>query len=332
MKPIYNVLIIGCGRIAGGFDEERRVTDWPLTHAGAYLRHGQFQLAGCVEPNAERRLGFIKRWNVEQGFSSIKELEKSDKKFDVISICSPSSQHMSDLDAAINMRPSIIFCEKPLTTNVNFSREIIERCSCLEIMLVVNHTRRWDPTVNRFAQDFRTEKWGKIKSATATYNKGLLNNGSHMIDLIADLLGPVEAMFAGPPIFDAIDSDPSISGFLRCGSVLVSLNCGDASDFSVFELEIVSERSIVRMQNGGQSWTVREIVASPFFEGYKILGKPKSLKGKVHHSMLLAVADIVRVLETSGDTSQPVKDAVNAQVVCERLRELSVKFVENDSL
>ena len=52
---MHEVLIVGCGNIAGGFDHEQPGTDTPFTHAGAYCRHGGFALAACVEPDAERR-------------------------------------------------------------------------------------------------------------------------------------------------------------------------------------------------------------------------------------------------------------------------------------
>ena len=43
------VLIVGCGNIAGLFDQERSHYDFPYTHAGAYIRDGRCSLAACVE-------------------------------------------------------------------------------------------------------------------------------------------------------------------------------------------------------------------------------------------------------------------------------------------
>ena len=49
-------------------DADRAPSTPPLSHAGAFLRHGGFHLAACVEPDADRRHAFMRRWGVAQGF------------------------------------------------------------------------------------------------------------------------------------------------------------------------------------------------------------------------------------------------------------------------
>ena len=48
-KPL-SVLIVGCGRIAGGFDEKRAPEEFALSHAGAYSKRTDVVLAACVDP------------------------------------------------------------------------------------------------------------------------------------------------------------------------------------------------------------------------------------------------------------------------------------------
>ena len=55
---MLDVLIIGCGNIAGGFDATRRGTDTPFSHAGAYVAQGDFALRCCVDPDEVRRAAF----------------------------------------------------------------------------------------------------------------------------------------------------------------------------------------------------------------------------------------------------------------------------------
>jgi len=47
---IFDVLIIGCGSIGGGFDMQGDGLNQPRTHAGAFDRHDRFSIAGCIEP------------------------------------------------------------------------------------------------------------------------------------------------------------------------------------------------------------------------------------------------------------------------------------------
>ena len=49
-------LIIGCGRIAGGFDINQK--NLPLTHIGAYRHHGKFEVNNCIDPDEKIRKEF----------------------------------------------------------------------------------------------------------------------------------------------------------------------------------------------------------------------------------------------------------------------------------
>ena len=115
---VMRVLIVGCGNIGGRFDQGRSLSDFPLTHAGAFSRDTRFDLAACVEPDDNRRTEFMQAWGVKDGFRSISELIGLDERFDVISICSPTVNHAKDLDAALCLKPKLIFCEKPVTSSL----------------------------------------------------------------------------------------------------------------------------------------------------------------------------------------------------------------------
>jgi predicted dehydrogenase len=67
------VMIVGCGNIAGGFDEGCPPERPPYTHAGAYAGDGRFELLACVEPDEKRRVEFMSAWNVSTGFCSIED-------------------------------------------------------------------------------------------------------------------------------------------------------------------------------------------------------------------------------------------------------------------
>ena len=116
-KPLA-VLVIGCGNIAGVFDQDRIGNDFPYTHAGAYLRDQRFSLVACVEPDDGRRIKFMNFWGVPDGFRTIDDVLNSDFQFDVVSICSQSDCHAHDLEIALRLKPKLIFCEKPVTTSL----------------------------------------------------------------------------------------------------------------------------------------------------------------------------------------------------------------------
>ena len=230
----FRVLIVGCGNIAGAFDENRPASDFPYTHAGAFTRDARFVLATCVEPDHKRRKEFMDAWGVPAGFGSIEETLGSSGEHDVISICSPTPQHAHDLEVVLQLKPRLIFCEKPVTQSVAETQRLALECYKANILLAVNHTRRWAADISRLRDDMHAGKWGQLRSIVGFYNKGILNNGSHMLDLLHLLVGHMDIVRVGKPIFDFYPSDPTIPVWLEGPQgVPVHLVSGHAEDFAV---------------------------------------------------------------------------------------------------
>jgi predicted dehydrogenase len=318
---MLKVLIAGCGNIAGGFDHDRVGTATPFSHAGAYTRHGGFAMTACVEPDRSKREAFMRRWSVAQGFDTMGQAAAAGGHVDVISICSPTASHHQDVLAAVRMAPRLVFCEKPVTTSAARTRELIDRCAEAGVLLAVNYTRRWDPDVARLAVELRAGVWGAIRSVAASYNKGVLNNGSHMIDLLHLLLGRLELRHAERPIQDMLADDPSIPAVLTAaGDVTVHLCCGNASDYSLFELQLVTEKGVITMEDGGLHWRIRTAVPSPNFSGYRALDEGVRRQGGLAGATLAAVTQIYEVLQNGGILSSTGANALEAQHLCELLR------------
>ena len=64
-----------------------------------------------------------------------------------------------------------------------------------DIHVAVNYFRRWNPSLKKIYENFKEEKYGKVISVNCVYTKGLLVNGSHMIDLLCWFFGePINAI------------------------------------------------------------------------------------------------------------------------------------------
>lgn len=319
-----NVLIVGCGNIAGGFDQGRSSNDFPFTHAGAYTRDGRFNIAVCVEPDDARRAEFMKRWAVPEGYADIANLVSHVGRYDVISVCSPTSEHYRDVLAAIDLKPRLIFCEKPVTPTALQTAELVERCKIAGIMLVVNYTRRWDVDVRRLRNELCAGVWGVIRSVAAVYTKGILNNGSHMIDLLHMLFGKLEVYSVGSSVLDLSVDDPTIPALLKCtNNINVQLACGYAQDFSLFELQIVTEKGLICMEDGGLNWRIRRTIESPHFRGYRSLNAGERLTGALPAATLAAVTEIHAALMQGGSISSSGENALAAQQICEVIRNMA---------
>lgn len=317
---MLSTLIIGCGNIAGGFDADRPPGALPLTHAGAFRRHGGFDIAACVDPDRATREAFAARWQVRDAAESVEALAAISTSFDVISICSPNARHAEHLQTAIELAPRLIFCEKPVTSTAAATAALVEKCQAAGVLLAVNYTRRWAPDIVALADELARGEWGAVRSAVGTYTKGVLHNGGHLIDLLHFLLGPMALTAAGAATFDHWDDDPSVPALLVTQTgIPVHLAVGDARDYALFELALVTERGEIAMRDGGLGWTVREAGASAAFAGYRTLGAHGVRPGRYDEAMLAAAGNIADALAHGAPLASTGRNALEAQRLCEEI-------------
>jgi len=316
-------LIVGCGNIAGGFDIGQ--SDLPSTHAGAYKHHGKFDIIACVDPDRTKLQQFAANWSVEHEFSNIKEVKSSKLDFDVISICSPTSFHHKDVIEALKLKPKLIFCEKPLAKTYNDAVDIKNMCDQEGVLLAVNHTRRWDPKVVELRNDIAKGELGEVHSVVGYYNKGILNNGSHMIDLLIYLFGSLKIVTAISAVNDYFDDDPTVTALLNTNSGLpVHLVAAHASDYALFELEIIGSKKTKTMRDGGLSWSSRKIAKNPRFKGYKNLEKDQYYEGKYLEAMFSAAKNIYNAITKGEQLLCTGKEACEAHKICSDLSEITL--------
>lgn len=272
------------------------------------------------------------RWEVAEGFSATGALRGRTGQYDLVSICSPTSAHVDDIEAAIALRPRVIFCEKPMTPSLAASERAVEQCAAAGIVLAVNHTRRWAPDVWRLRKELQRGAWGAVRSVAARYTKGVLNNGGHMLDLLEFLLGPLAVQWAGTPVADFWPDDPTIPAALVSASgVPVLLAVGDARDYATFELTLTTEKGLVTMEDGGNGWRYRRVIDSPTFAGYKVLDAGTQVAGEYQSAMLNAVADIYDAATTGSPVRSTGVSALAAQRHCAEIRALAAKAAEEQN-
>ena len=319
-SEMQSVLIIGCGNIAGGFDAVG--SDTVLTHAGAYRRHGGFRLAGCVDPDAGRRSAFQQRWGVEHAYASLPEALESGTRYAVISICSPTPQHAADLNMVLRASPRLVFCEKPLAAGIEEAAALVAACRDAGSQLAVNYTRRWDPEVSAFKSALERGVWGPVRSAVGYYNKGVLNNGSHMVDLLQYLLGPLELQAVGAAQCDHSAEDPTGPALLATpNGTPVHLATGAAGDYALFELQIVTAKGVVAIEQGGFFWRERLVRQSPRFAGYHDIGDAAPRPGGYAKAMLGAAINLHDALTQGAELASTGETALAAQTVCDQIRQ-----------
>jgi predicted dehydrogenase len=263
----YTAAIAGCGRIAGAADAPR--ADGPVgTHAQAYRRHPSFRLAAACDPRGDRLEAFRRTWDVPRAYGSLAELLRHETP-DVVSVCTPTAEHYDQI-AALLAAPSVrvVFAEKPLCERPE-QLEALERLAGRrpEVAVLVNHTRRFDPAHRRAAALVRSGALGPLVGGRCDYYGGWLHNGSHLVDTLRMLLGPVrvDGMRPGAP---GRPDDPCPNVTLRAGDARIDAFGFDESLYQLFETDLRFSRGRVTLQRFGEVVAVERVATNAIGERY----------------------------------------------------------------
>ena len=319
-KKRLRTLIVGCGAIAGGYDESSRYPSQVLSHAGAYRAHGGFQLMGCVDPDADRRAAFARHWQVRAGFADL-EAALAHETYDIVSLCGPDAVHEAHLKRVLEASPKAVFCEKPMVANgragARLSRAFAER----GVLLAVDYSRRFDPTLRALAQEIAGGAWGDLQNASARYGRGIRHNGCHLLDLLHLLLGPLRFEQALSARIDHVADDPTVDAVLRSrtGAPIVLLGA-DSRDFALFEVELLFARGQIRIEDSGFRLTRREARKDSRFPAYRTLGKPRSEATELSRALLHAVGNLYDGVVKGAALLSDGTGAVAAETLADRIR------------
>jgi len=314
MTEKYRVGIIGAGRIGSSFDAPD--SEHVLTHAHAFSRNPKCELAGIMDVDFEHGKKEAKKWETEF-FPDIESLFSSTKP-DIVVIATPDDTHAELLLTVADKGARLIICEKP----VSASRDQSEQLRGFHgVPVIVNFRRRFDDDVQSLAEDIKSGTYGAVISATAIYSKGTLHNGSHIIDLARFLFGELKT---GVPLsrIQDWDGEPTVSAFIsfeRCPRFY--LTTGDERAYSVFELDILTEKKRFHFSDEGMTLSTQEVIDDPLYKGFRILGESTVQKTNLIHAMENIAEHAVRVLDGSEESRATLENALKTQDACFRLLE-----------
>ena len=319
-SSVFNVLIVGAGNIAGRLDEVRHA-QYPITHAGAFKSHNGFFVLGCVEPNLVRLSEFQSYWGIPHGFSCLNEALSCDDVYHLAVICSPTFMHHEHLKALHKSPVSMVFAEKPLTDNILTARFICDLYRNGKPKLAVNFNRRWNLTIAELAKDIAKERYGELISSYGIYTKGILNNGTHLLDLFDFLLGPLEAIRVTRWVNDWSNSDdPTLDAELRTrNGAPIYLIGGDSRCFFMFELTLIFEQAVISIENGGSHMRVRPVGRCNIGLEDNSIAQGKIFKTLHEEQFILAVNNLYNALSHNEPLLSTAVNALRAQELASTL-------------
>jgi predicted dehydrogenase len=320
-------LVVGCGRIAGGFNATRDDAA-ALTHALAYLHNPRFELRGCVEPDAAVRAVFVERWGPVAAFATLEAALASDLVFDVASVCVPTALHLPVLEALVASEVRAVFAEKPLGGDANTARACVARYRAAGKPLAVAYLRRWDRTMAALRAEIVAGAWGAFRAASVFYGRGIVNNGSHAIDLLNFLVGQKLRLAAATGIrHDGVAGDPTVDAVLATQSgQCIHLVALDGRDCATFELTLAFEGGLVAIEEGGLYVSRRRVGPSRHFAGVDV---PQASKREASHygaAFVAALDDLADCLANGGTPASDGDSALDAIELACTIRAAAVEM------
>lgn len=256
--------IIGCGLIAGGYDDINSSNS--RTHAKAFHDHPSCELVGVCDIDGNKAKNFADNWNIPYYTTSIENLLMKCNP-DILSICTPTKTHLNIFELCCRMGVQIIWLEKPASSSLVEVKKMIEITKKYKTKVWLNYFRRYDLGFQKAKR--KLSELGIIQHVQAYYTKGTLHNGSHMIDLIHWFFGDITDF-----IFDNSLSDnlfPSVSGILKTNKANIHLKALDYKKFELFELDIIGSKGRIKILDGGQQIFFENIIKSKYYEDYQNL-------------------------------------------------------------
>lgn len=313
--------IVGCGLIAGGYDRTvPDVTDpgaWSATHAGAYLLCPDTQLVGASDPSEKARLAFAEKWSCANVYAGHDELFANHAP-NVVSICSPTATHRDLVEAAIKAGVKGIALEKPVAVDLADAVRMLDMSGGVPV--VVNFTRRFNPSYAKMADRLRNGAYGRVLSAVFRYTKGLIVNGSHHIDTARWFFGEITdathlKTHAGNDDDKGVDFRLSFDGETDA----YFLHVPDA-DFVFFDIEIVTERGRLRIAQRGQQIAFDDAIPEPHYGVFNIIGPKHTVESEWRNCATRAIQNLADCVNNGSNPQCTLEDGIEVMRIIDTLK------------
>lgn len=301
--------IVGLGRVGMLFDDDAK-RDRVWTHFSAYERLAdRFDLVAVAEPDEERRQRALARRPPVAAFGTLDEL--LDASLDVVSLCTPPELHAEQL-AACAGRVRAVVCEKPLAARLDEAAEALAACAAAGTLVAVNYYKRYETAVRAAAALLAAGEIGVVRTAVVLYAGPLDSVGSHAVDLLDFLVGPLE-------IEHVVDAAAGPGASLRFGDGAVAMFAatGPREDL-VFEVDLHCNEGRLRLLDNCSRLEISRFERSDRYGGYRELGSPRVEEWSLSEPFLALFADVAAVLEGSAaELASDGASALRAQRVLE---------------
>jgi predicted dehydrogenase len=179
-------LLVGLGGIGFQYDKLRLPRDSHLTHAGLIHNNPNFDLVAVVDSSTQVIEEYKKKYNAA-AYNSLDEVPSPDT-IELIVIAVPTEYHFQVFESiSEQFRPKVVLLEKP-TAPTLFEIDLMLKIQAEKnFETFVNFQRFSHPSVVNLAKLIESNSIAGPFVASATITGTILNNGSHLVNLLLRL-------------------------------------------------------------------------------------------------------------------------------------------------
>lgn len=270
---MIKTLLIGLGNIGINYDNNNK--DFIQTHANALNKHPYFELISGIDTLQKQRSLFQEIYK-KKAYKDIKTF-KNISNVDLIIVATPTDTHLSVIEESIFiLKPKMILCEKPLSYNYQDAKKIIDLCEKQNVQLFVNFMRRCDPGVIEIKNKLDDNSFRTPIKGYCWYSKGLLNSGSHFINLLEFWLGDhkeIQIINKGR-FYDNFDPEPEFLIQFERGSII--FRSAWEEYFSFYNIQLISPSGVINYEVGGEIISFFDVINDKSFPGYRVVNNKRN--------------------------------------------------------
>ena len=261
---MYSLTIVGGGQISCGYDspDDENI----LTHINGAFHHDKITLDAVIELNKDRQEYITNKWG--NSFSIYDDIEKSIEKHksNIFIVATPTNTHFKIIKKILSLCvPVLIICEKPIVSSNEELEKLNKLMDDCNTKIITNFPRRFDKALN-----ILREKIAPINEKyyfNGVFTKGLIHNGSHMIDLVSMLIGNISSINSINK--EIIDDDYYGQFFVKtdsCNGIITNIN---TMTLSIFELTIYTNIAKIEIIGATKEITINYTDKSNLAQGFE---------------------------------------------------------------
>ncbi len=193
MSSKFKTILVGFGKISSGYASDAQMAKNMKfsTHIQVLKEHPDFALEAVVDPCTEACRQAKDEWGVSEVYSNLGAI-KEPERFEVAVIASPPETRSEIFNSLPKLKGVLL--EKPIAVDFDSAKLFAKKLKERKLLCQINLLRRADFITRKLAAGKLSEDLGTIQALFGVYGNGLINNGTHMIDLVRMLCGEVKSV------------------------------------------------------------------------------------------------------------------------------------------